>query len=206
MYNTSEKFWPTVENLEAVANAERVILTNRAFVLSKSMHRVFPLPFNVFTNQIEMISERGFPLLKRFSNLIAYMRDSGIIQKLYNDFHYNATVLHYIRNRDDDMFKENQIVLSLDHMDGAFTLLIFGYFIGSVTFGIEIIMGIYARRRRARRNWKLLRIAWHQVLIMRSLQKNDKKNAKKTKTVKWNIPKNVNKNSNKTNNIKLKHV
>lgn len=83
IYNTTEAFWPTVENLNAVTKGERVILTNRLFVLSKSLSRVFPLPFNVFTNQIEMISERGFPLLNRFSNIIARMRDSGIIQKLY---------------------------------------------------------------------------------------------------------------------------
>lgn len=205
MYNTTEKFWPTVGNLDAVANGERVILTNRVFVLSKSINDVFPLPFNVFANQIEMISERGFPLLNRFSNLIAGMRDSGIIQKLYNDFHYNATVLHYIRNRDDDIFKEERIVLSLAHMDGAFTLLILGYFIGSVTFVVEIIMGMYRRRRRARRNWKLLQIAWHQVTIMRRMQKNVEKNAAKKTTVKWNISKKVN-NKNGTNNIKLKHV
>lgn len=137
--------------MEAVANGKRVILTNRVFVLSKSIQNVFPLPFNVFANQIEMISERGFPLLNRFNSIIAFMRDSGIVQKLYNDFYYNATVLHYIRNRGGDMFKEERIVLTLSHMDGAFTLLLFGYSIGLAVFGVEIIVDIYTKRRRARR-------------------------------------------------------
>lgn len=79
------------------------------------------------------------------------MRDSGIIQKLYNDFYYNATVLHYIRNRGGDMFKEERIVLTLSHMDGAFTLLLFGYSIGLAVFGVEIIVDIYTKRRRAQR-------------------------------------------------------
>lgn len=152
LYNTTENFWPTAENLESVANGERVILTNRVFVLSKSIQHVFPLPFNVFANQIEMISERGFPLLNRFNKIIASMRDSGIIQKLYNDFYYNATVLHYIRNREGDMFKEERIVLTLSHMDGAFILLLFGYSIGLVVFGVEIIINVYTKRQRARRN------------------------------------------------------
>lgn len=207
MYNSTEKFWPTVENLDAVANGERVILTNRVFVLSKSKNQVYPLPFNVFTNQLEIFSERGFPLLNRFSQLIAWMRDSGIIEKLYNDFYYNATMLHYIRNRDSDMFNEGIIVLTLNHMDGAFTLLIFGYFIGLVAFGVEIIMGIYTKRRRAdfaRRNWKLLRYAWRQVAIMRSMQKNGKKNATKKNGVKWDISKNVNKKN--RNNTKIKRL
>lgn len=189
-----------MENLAAVAHGERVILTNRAFVLSKSIHDVFPLPFNVFANQIEMISERGFPLLNRFNNLIAFMRDSGIIQKLYNDFHYNVTVLHYIRNRDDDMFKEEQIVLTLNHMDGAFTLLLFGCLIGLVTFGVEIIMDTYSKRRRARRNWKRLRIAWHHLEIMPTAQKNGRKSRIKKKNVKWAVPK---KNTKKETKLKL---
>lgn len=165
--------------MDAVADGERVILTNRVFVLSKSIDHVFPLPFNVFTNQIEMISERGFPLLNRFNDLIAFMRDSGIIQKLYNDFYYNATVLHYIRHRDGDIFKEEQIVLTLSHMDGAFTLLIFGHLIGLVTFGVEIIMNVYTKRRKARCNWKLLQKTWYQMAKRPAMRKNNKKKRKK---------------------------
>lgn len=205
LYNSSEAFWPTAGNLKQVAQGKRVILTNRVFILSKSINDVFPLPFNVFANPIEMISERGFPLLDRFSTLIAYMRDSGVIQKLYNDFHYRVTVLHHIRHRDSR--QETTIVLTLDHMDGAFTLLLLGLFISSVTFAIELIIGTYSRRRRARRLWKLLRSSWRQVSIMRSMQKKQKKqknkNGKKNATeikIKWNEPKKSNKK------VQLKHT
>lgn len=156
LYNTSESFWPTTENLEAVAKGKRVILTNRVFVLSKSIQNVFPLPFNVFANQIEMISERGFPLLNRFSNIIAFMRDAGIIQKLYNDFYFNATVLQsIIRNREGGLFQEGRIVLTLSHMDGAFTLLLFGCSISFTVFCAEIIIDTYNKRRMAQRFEKL---------------------------------------------------
>lgn len=139
-------------------------MTNRVFVLSKSIQDVFPLPFDVFVNQIEMISERGFPLLNRFSNIIAFMRDSGIIQKLYNDFYYNATVLQsIIRNREGDLFQEERIVLTLSHMDGAFTLLLFGCSISFAVFGVEIIIDIYVKRQKAQRFEKLQQNAQNQT-------------------------------------------
>lgn len=161
----------------------RVILTNRLFVLSKSIHDVFPLPFNVFANPLEMISERGFPLLKRFSHLISFMRDSGIMQKLYSDFLYNVTVLHHIRNREG--FVETQIVLTLNHMDGAFTLFLLGHLISSIAFVVELIVGTYDRRRRAKRMWRMLRNSLHQVSIMRSIQKIRARNVTEAKS-KWN--------------------
>lgn len=191
LYNTSEAFWPTEENLNDVAEGKRVILTNRVFILSKSIHHVFPLPFNVFANPLEMISERGFPLLKRYSNLIMFMRDAGIIDKLYKDFQYNATVLHHIRDREIDELKETQIVLTLGHMDGAFTVLLLGLFISIVTFVLEIIVDMYNRRRRTKRLWKLLRNSWRQVSIMRLVQKNsnkiggEKRNATMQMKIKW---------------------
>lgn len=189
LFNVSAEFWPTEENLNDVSEGKRVILTNRVFILSKSLHHVFPLPFNVFTNQIEMISERGFPLLKRYSNLIMFMRDCGVIQKLYNDFEYNATVLHHIRDKDGRSL-DNLTVLTLGHMDGAFSVLLLGLLISLVTFVIEIIVDTCRKRRRARRMWKLLRNSWHQVSIMRSMQKNRPTNATELKN-KWNAPKKI---------------
>lgn len=187
LYNSTESFWPSAENLEQVAKGKRVILTNRAFILSKSIHNVFPLPFDVFVNPIEMVSERGFPLLRRFNFMIMHMRDTGIIEKLYSDFYYNVTVLHYIRYRDGIEVDSVQ-VLTLGHMDGAFTVLILGLSISSLAFGVEIFVGTYSRRKRAKRLWKLLRNSWRKVSIMRSMQSNGKRNATKIHS-KWNKPK-----------------
>lgn len=188
LYNSTQPFWPTAENLEQVAMGKRVILTNRAFILSTSIHNVFPLPFDVFVNPIEMVSERGFPLLRRFNFMIMHMRDTGIIQKLYNDFYYNVTVLHHIRAREIDVEEDALHVLTLGHMDGAFTVLILGLLISLLIFAVEISTGTYNRRKRAKRLWKLLRNAWRQVSVMRSMQNNVKRNATKMNS-KWNKPK-----------------
>lgn len=79
-------------------------------------------------------------------------------------------------------------------------MLILGYLIGLVIFGAEMIMGISSKRRRARLNWKLLRNAWHQVEMMRFMQKNEKKNPKKKNSVKWKLPKKANKKKEPTLN------
>lgn len=188
LYDNSISFAPTVENLDAVAKGKRVLLTNRIFVLSKSIHNVYAMPFNVFANPLEMISERGFPLLRRFSNLIMFMRDAGIIEKLYDNFNYDMTMLHHIRDREDDENIETQIVLTLGHMDGSFTVLLLGHFISFLIFIVEFIVGTYKRRRRAKRLWKLLQNSWRQVSLMRSMQKKSTRNATKIKS-KWNAPK-----------------
>lgn len=57
IYNDSEEFWPSLDTLKSVARGERVILTNRIFVQSKNVRtEVFPLPFNVLVNPLEMIT------------------------------------------------------------------------------------------------------------------------------------------------------
>lgn len=169
--------------MREVAKGHRVILTNRVYILSKSIHDVYPLPFNVFANPLEMISERGFPLLRRFSFLIMYMRDAGIIQKLYDDFYFNVTILHHIRDRSS--LGETHIVLTLNHMDGAFALFVLGHLISSIAFVVELIVGKHRRHRRARRLWRVLRNSWHQMSTMRSIQKTRPKNATEAKS-KWN--------------------
>lgn len=189
LYRTSDDFLPTEHNLDEVSLGKRVILTNRVYILSKSIHDVFPMPINVFTNQIEMISERGFPLLKPYSDLIADMRDSGVIQKLYNDFHYNATTLHHIRDK-DGREEDGLTVLTLGHLDGAFTVLILGLLVSAVTFVVEIIVGTYKKRHRTRKMWKLLRRSLRQVSMMRSVKKNRPRNVTDIKN-NWNAPKRI---------------
>lgn len=182
LYKIGEEFLPSVPNFVDVSHGKRVILSNRIFVLSKAIENVFPVPFKVFTSPLEMISERGFPLLKRFSQLIMYMKDGGIMQKLIDDIYFNMTILHHIRNRDLDE-EESQIILTVSHLDGAFTLLIVGEFISLMVFIGEIIINTYQRRRRARRLWNLVRNSWRQVSIMRTVKRN--KNTTKLNS-KWN--------------------
>lgn len=188
MYNNNVSFWPTADNLHDVAMEKRVILTNRDFVLSKSIHDVYPLPFNVFASQLEMICERGFPLLKPYNNLIIHMRDCGIIEKLYRDFSYNVTILNQIRDRYETNTEEfevdTKIVLTLSHLDGAFTVMIFGHLISFLVFIIELIVYTYRKRCLSKRLWNVFRNVWRQVSIMRSMQ-NYTMNATKIKS-KWN--------------------
>lgn len=125
VYNITEDFWPEVGNLEAIRDRKRIVLLNRIFVSSKSFDGVFGLPANVFVSPLEMICERGFPLLKPFSMLISHMIDAGIIDKLLHDFHYNVTILENIRTHHEKAFSK-QIVLTPEHMSGAFTVLFLG--------------------------------------------------------------------------------
>lgn len=144
-----------MENLIDVKNGKRVILLNRIYILSKSIDDIFPFPGEVFINPLEMISERGFPLLRPFSSLISSMIDGGILNKLYKDFYYNATILENIRNRTRIQMTQ-QIVLTIEHLNGAFGVLSIGLVASLIAFACECLASVWwnwqqmKKRRRIR--------------------------------------------------------
>ncbi|XP_037024283.1 uncharacterized protein LOC119066111 [Bradysia coprophila] len=139
-YNNSDHFLATLENMALVREGYISILTNRMFVLSHDLQEdIFGIPGNVFTSPLEMIAERGFPLIKKFSSLIHRMKDAGLTSKIYKDFLHNKTILDFIRHR-DRIHEVGQITLTLDHLQGAFAVLIIGLIISLVVFLIEILL------------------------------------------------------------------
>ncbi|KAG4072604.1 hypothetical protein HA402_004693 [Bradysia odoriphaga] len=139
-YNNSDNFLATLENMALVRDGYISILTNRMFVLSHDLQEdIFGIPGNVFTSPLEMIAERGFPLIKKFSNLIHRMKDAGLTSKIYRDFIHNKTILDFIRHR-DRIHEVGQITLTLDHLQGAFAVFIVGLLISFVVFLIEILL------------------------------------------------------------------
>lgn len=113
----------------------------------------------MFANPLEMIVERGFPLLRRINQILATLRDMGIMSKLFVDFHYNMTVLTSIREMKAHVYEEEndnvadlafgdeehkeeenpEIVLTTEHLEGAFTLLIAGLVASLSAFILELI-------------------------------------------------------------------
>lgn len=153
---------------------DMALLISRFYVRSnKYRNDVFGLSQSMFANHLEMIVERGFPLLRRINEIISTLRDMGIMSKLSQDFHYNMSILTSIRemkshknqqeleladlsNVDDDQKKEEEnpdIVLTTAHLEGAFTILIMGLFVSSVMFILEIIFN----SKFVRKLFKLIR-------------------------------------------------
>lgn len=162
LYNYSDTFWPSFENLKDVRDGKRVLLLNRIYVLSKTMPDVFAMPGDVLVNPLEMITERGFPLLKPFNRLISHMIDTGIIDKLYKDFLYNVTVLENIRDR-TEIPDTLQIVLTLDHLNGAFSAWLLGLFVSFMVFAAELAIAWCARSRRAMKWCRILKFRYRRV-------------------------------------------
>lgn len=116
------------------------ILSNRLYVISQDMDDdVFGLPGNVFSNPLEMIAERGFPLMRRLNVLINRMLDAGLITKIYNDFLFKNFVLDFIKQRHRIKVDEGHVTLSIDHLQGAFAVIIVGLLISFVAFLTEVI-------------------------------------------------------------------
>lgn len=115
------------------------ILSTRIYILSHDLQDdIFGLPGNVFSNPLEMIAERGFPLIRKFNSLINRMKDAGLMSKIYQDFLYNKTILECIRDR-EGIADVSQIRLTIQHLQGAFAVVILGLLISFVVFVIEVI-------------------------------------------------------------------
>lgn len=117
----------------------------------------------MFASNLEMIVERGFPLLRRINEIISAMRDMGVMNKFFVDFKYKMTILTSIReminhkkvdtsqsdvdmnlgdgeHNDDD--ENPEIVLTTEHLEGAFTMLLAGLIASSTVFILEIFFNL----------------------------------------------------------------
>lgn len=153
-YNHSDDFRPSSKSLHKVSENEMTLLISRLYVeTNKHRYKVFGLTQSMFSNSLEMIVERGFPLLHRFNHILALLRDMGLTSKLSVDFNYNMTILKPIREKqqpkqyemnehddDDDTVDEDfTIVLTTEHLEGAFTILKIGLMCSSAVFLLELI-------------------------------------------------------------------
>lgn len=146
LYNHSEIFLPSKTSINRIMEGKETILISRLFVQSNE-HRndIFGLSKDMFANQLEMIVERGFPLLRRINEVISSLRDMGVMSKLFNDFSYNMTILEPIRKLkkaqdDGEPEKTNEIVLTIEHLEGAFTIFFLGLFVSGIVFLLEVLL------------------------------------------------------------------
>lgn len=65
------------------------------------------------------------------------MKDSGLMAKINKDFIYNMTILKNIIN--GTTMVEDQIVLTVQHLQGAWAVLIVGLSISTLAFLLELV-------------------------------------------------------------------
>ncbi|XP_055700520.1 uncharacterized protein LOC129800270 [Phlebotomus papatasi] len=136
-FNISADFQPTTESLVRVREGKQILLANRMFVLSNNYNDlIFGFRDNVFSNPMEIITTKGFPLLLDFNNIISILKDNGITFKLYNDFMYNITILARMRTTNNE---EIDTVLTMKHLQGPFIILLYGYILSIIVFCGELI-------------------------------------------------------------------
>ena len=147
--------------MKKISNNEIALVISKLYVKqTKYRFKIFGFTDPLFSNHLEMLCERGFPLLKRINKILGVFRDAGIMSKLQNDFQFNSTILIAIKelvevlnqkgaldldilneleeitDKDDD---DGPISLKPEHLMGAFTILIFGIIISTFFFVIELI-------------------------------------------------------------------
>jgi len=89
-----------------------------------------------------MFFHSGSPLLERFNRIIYHLVESGMVQKFWEDIN-----LRYIGQKDDVDENEDEdakdgsdvVVLNVDHLEGAFILLLLGLACGTTMFILELL-------------------------------------------------------------------
>lgn len=134
VYNITDAFQPSTENLDMVRQGRRALLLSRWFVISRNYsNKVFALPTNVFHNQLEMIFEKGFPLVNLFDKAINRVKDNGIIYKIEGDWRARMEKNNAIWGG------QSEIILTVQHLEGAFAILAYGLLFAVVVFALEVL-------------------------------------------------------------------
>lgn len=170
LYNSSVNFKPTISNFKFVENGKQAMLVNKNYILNHKLNEnVFAIPRNVFSNPMEMIAKRGFPLLRTCTRLINRMKDAGLISKFYNDFVYNVTYLEKIRQRHYDDSNAH-VPLSMEHLQGAFAVLFVGWTISTFVFILEIISATARCKHYVQTIKIVVSVNWTKLLIWLKLE------------------------------------
>uniref|UniRef100_A0A182Y9J1 Ionotropic glutamate receptor C-terminal domain-containing protein n=1 Tax=Anopheles stephensi TaxID=30069 RepID=A0A182Y9J1_ANOST len=171
-YNATSEFQPSLANLQAVVNGSRSLLMSRLYVRNTKYYGlVHGLSKDVFVTQIEMIMEKGFPLLPKFNRILSNLIDMGIMQKLWKDFLYNVTILDRIRqnrnlSEEDIIAASPEVVLTLDHLQSAFALYGIGLCLCVVVFLLELL----SKTRWVRQLRAMVERKWDELLVRAQLK------------------------------------
>lgn len=149
--------------LKKISNGEMALVVSKTYVKQTEYRdKVFGITTPLFSSQLEMLCERGFPLLKRINKILGLFRDAGIMSKLRNDFRYNSTILIAVRelvkalskaddlnvdtlnlldeisdDEEDGEGESGPIPLRPEHLWGAISILLLGLLSGLAIFASE---------------------------------------------------------------------
>lgn len=142
-YKITDDYLPTQENMQQVSNGNRVILANRWYVRSDEIRDDAIVGFtdDVFSNPLEIIAERGFPLLPKFNTYLSYMIDAGLVDRIYNRRWFQVNIINKIKeikSNEHAVFVPGEIVLTTEHLEGAFALYICGIMFCCFIFILEL--------------------------------------------------------------------
>uniref|UniRef100_A0A336M0W3 CSON009771 protein n=1 Tax=Culicoides sonorensis TaxID=179676 RepID=A0A336M0W3_CULSO len=100
LYNVSVFFQPSISTIKRIIRGQLSTILSRMYVKQQNIYveHVHGLSLDVFSSPVEIICEKGFPLLKEFNKVLSNINDMGLTHKLMNDFEFNTTILQQIIN------------------------------------------------------------------------------------------------------------
>lgn len=116
---------------------------------------------NIFNYHFSLVSRYGYHLMPKINNLILRFSEVGLLQYyrifqiyekgLINTNSSKYTSIQINKQTSFDLKREQSdhiVSLNTEHLGGAIFILIFGYSIAIAIFILEIIVGIFAKKKR----------------------------------------------------------
>lgn len=104
----------------------------------------FPRINNIYTYYVSMFYKKSYNLLSRFDDIIRRVLESGLITKWRKD----SDLKRNANQRKNDKAQDENIILTLDHISGAFIVYGIGMGIATLVFICEVIIGYYKKYKK----------------------------------------------------------
>lgn len=94
---------------------------------------IYEFPKNVLCYSINLVTRRGFPFIYKMSSLITRFRETGILNRWIDEIQTS------LKRTEGRRIKNNAyLILTVEHLQGAFGFLILGNTLAIITFFIEL--------------------------------------------------------------------
>lgn len=103
---------------------------------------VYVLKRKIFTYNLRILTKDGFPFLNYFNTIIARMDKAGLVLEMVEIYLQALKKVEALDQEESFVQK-----LSVDHLQGAFAILLLGYVSGAVLFVLEILASLCKKRK-----------------------------------------------------------
>lgn len=125
-----------------------MVYSSRTYISSTGENLVYWTKEDIVSYPIEMIMVKGYPLQGRINQIIHRIVEAGLLSKWAEDLLSKNTKISSKHPKTIEGSK-NDVILTLNHLEGAFILLLIGLSVAGIIFICELMYFKYLNSKKA---------------------------------------------------------